>query len=107
MSSAVTITELLKMQPDDLHREIRAQHTLVEKMRIGIQMSKEKDTAKYRREKRQLARMHTAQSFQKKGLNAQPKATRVAAPVPAKSDGGQVRKVSKAAKASKLSKAAS
>ncbi len=52
--------ELKKMQVTDLLRELKAQDLLVEEMRMGIKMQKEKDTARYRREKRQLARMKTA-----------------------------------------------
>ncbi len=61
MAHQITYAELLGMQQDDLQKELRAQETLVRKMRIGIAMNKEKDTAKYRREKKILARMHTAQ----------------------------------------------
>jgi hypothetical protein len=47
------------MQIADLLREFKAQELLVEKMRLGVKLKKEKDTARYRREKRQLARMKT------------------------------------------------
>lgn len=77
MSTTVTMEELMKMQHEDLLREVRAQQTMVEKLRIGIKMSKEKDTAKYRREKRQLARMHTALTRKKNPLNAEKKAPTV------------------------------
>ncbi len=60
MAHQITFAELLGMQADDLRRELRAQETLVRKLRIGISLNKEKDTAKYRREKKTLARMHTA-----------------------------------------------
>lgn len=59
MSSSVSITELRTMQVADLRKEIRTQRTEVQKMRIQITMNTEKDTAKYRREKRQLSRMLT------------------------------------------------
>ncbi len=59
MSSIITITELRTMQVGDLRKEIRSQQTSVQKMRVQITMNTEKDTAKYRREKRQLARMMT------------------------------------------------
>ena len=45
------------MQITDLRRELRAQQTHVRKMRLQITMNTEKDTGKYRREKKQLARM--------------------------------------------------
>ncbi len=59
MTSVITITELRTMQIGDLRKEIRSHQTHVQKMRLQITMNTEKDTAKYRREKRQLARMMT------------------------------------------------
>ncbi|MBU0766552.1 50S ribosomal protein L29 [Patescibacteria group bacterium] len=60
MSSILSITELRKMQAKDLLRELQEQASLVAKMRLGIKMKKEKDTGKYRREKKQISRMNTA-----------------------------------------------
>ena len=57
MSSLTTITELRAMQIADLRNEIRAQETNIRKMRLQITMNTEKDTGKYRTEKKQLARM--------------------------------------------------
>ena len=57
--STITIKELRGMQPTDLRKEIRAQQTTVRKMRIEITMNTEKDTAKYKRERKTLARMMT------------------------------------------------
>ena len=57
MSSVTTITEMRTMQIADLQKELRAQRTHVQKMRLQITMNTEKDTGKYRREKKQLARM--------------------------------------------------
>lgn len=57
MSSITTITELRTMQVADLRKELRAQQTHVQKMRLQITMNTEKDTGRYRREKRQLTRM--------------------------------------------------
>ncbi|MEK7218931.1 MAG: hypothetical protein AAB728_05715, partial [Patescibacteria group bacterium] len=69
--------ELAVMPPDELRRDIASQRTLVRKMRLGIEMKKEKDTARYRREKRQLSRMLTAEgALQKqpqKVLKSKPK----------------------------------
>ena len=45
------------MQIGDLRKELRAQQTHVQKMRMQITMNTEKDTGRYRREKKQLARM--------------------------------------------------
>lgn len=47
------------MQEKDLAKEIRDQQNLVVKLRMGVKMQKEKDSAKYIRAKKQLARMKT------------------------------------------------
>ena len=60
MSRRTPYSELLKLPADDLRLEIRAQSLKVRKLKLGIAMSKEKDTAQHRRERRQLARMQTA-----------------------------------------------
>jgi ribosomal protein L29 len=81
MAHTLTIQELRNMRPADLQKEIAAQRTLVTKMRLGITMNKEKDVAKYRREKQVLARMHTAfTEVQKTSLKSEPAASTVAAP---------------------------
>ena len=89
MSSTTTITELRAMSVSDLHKEIRAHQTEVQKMRLQITMNTEKDTAKYRREKRQLARMMTVLTEKQKAtkgteatketLKQKPKAAKVPA----------------------------
>ncbi len=56
----VRFGEYLSMSPVDLRTEIRAHEALVRKMRLGIELNKEKDTAKYRRERKALARMKAA-----------------------------------------------
>ncbi|MBM3231034.1 50S ribosomal protein L29 [Candidatus Peregrinibacteria bacterium] len=59
MSTLVTTKELRAMQSDDLRKEIEAQQIIVVQLRMGLQMGKDKDSARYLREKRQLARMKT------------------------------------------------
>ncbi|ALM09412.1 MAG TPA: hypothetical protein DEB30_01315 [Candidatus Peribacter riflensis] len=59
MTKTTTAGELRAMQLPDLSREIKAQVLLIEQLRLGVQLKKEKDTAKLRRERRQLARMKT------------------------------------------------
>ena len=54
-----TIKELRSMTTDDLRTEVRDQETLVLKLRLGVKLGKEKDSAKYIRERKQLARMRT------------------------------------------------
>lgn len=68
--------ELLAMPSDELRRDMAAQRVLMRKMRMGVELKKEKDTARYRREKRQLARMLTA-FHSLKGLKQKPKSRRV------------------------------
>lgn len=85
------------MQIADLRKEIRSHRTHVQKMRLQITMNTEKDTGKYRRDKRQLARMMTVLTEKEKvtgltkatkgtkadkevDLNAKPKTATVAAP---------------------------
>ena len=57
MPPSTTITELRSMALNDLHKEIRSQQTQVRKMRLQITMNTEKDTGRYKKEKKQLARM--------------------------------------------------
>ncbi len=59
MPAKISIKELKNMPLEDLLREIKEQSSVVAKLRLGIKMNKEKDTAKYKREKKQLARMKT------------------------------------------------
>ena len=62
MASLTSIKELNKMSTEDLRKEIIAQENTVVKLRLGVKLGKEKDSAKYIREKKQLARMKTVQS---------------------------------------------
>src|SRR3989344_5315168 len=59
MPTMTTIKELKTMTPEDLRTEVRDQETLVLKLRLGVKLGKEKDSAKYIRERKQLARMKT------------------------------------------------
>jgi len=59
MAKMTSIAELRKMQIKDLLGEIRMQERLVSKLRLGVKLNKEKDTAKYTGEKKQIARMRT------------------------------------------------
>lgn len=62
MATKTTMTELRKMQPKDLLKEIAQQQHIVVKLRLGVKLGKEKDSAKYIRERKQLARMKTVYS---------------------------------------------
>lgn len=62
MSNRTSIKELQKMSQEDLRKEIATQENTVVKLRLGVKLGKEKDSAKYIREKKQLARMKTVHS---------------------------------------------
>lgn len=66
MSKYLSTTELHKMSVEDLHTEIRSSRNLIAKLRLGVTLQKEKNTAKYDNEKKQLARMLTVLSQKKK-----------------------------------------
>lgn len=59
MAAQSTIIELRKMPRKDLEREVRSQRATVAKLRLAVHMQKEKNSAKYSNEKKQLARMMT------------------------------------------------
>ncbi len=65
MSTTTTIKELQNMNDADLQKEIRSQENTVVKLRLGVKLGNEKDSAKYKREKKQLARMKTVLSDRK------------------------------------------
>lgn len=62
MATITSTKELRKMTAADLLKEIRAQENEVVKLRLGVKLGKEKDSAKYVRERKQLARMKTVYS---------------------------------------------
>lgn len=72
------MTELRKMQTADLERDVTGKRMEIARMRLGIGLNHEKDTAKYRRERKELARMLTVLS--EKQLNASQKASTVRSP---------------------------
>jgi len=80
MPSLLSISELRNMNHSDLLREIREQCALVAKLRLGIKMKKEKDTAKYRREKKQLAKMQTVLTEKVVGKSEEEQAISVSSP---------------------------
>ena len=59
MAKYATTTELRKMSAKDLQQEIREAKIEVAKLRMGVRLQKEKDTAKYEKERKQVARMET------------------------------------------------
>jgi ribosomal protein L29 len=105
MVHTLTTKELRNMRLEDLRKEVSAQHTVVTKMRLGIRLNKEKNVAKYRREKQVLARMHTVMTEQKKSsLKSAPSASTVAAPKsPAKKSSKATPKKTTAPRSSQVS----
>lgn len=59
MARTVTTKELRTMPLEDLEREARLQEAQVMKLVFAMCVGKEKDVARYRREKRKLAQMLT------------------------------------------------
>jgi ribosomal protein L29 len=57
-----TIEELRRMRIEDLTKEAFSQGKIVSKMRLDIALGKEKDTARFVKEKKQLARILTVLS---------------------------------------------
>lgn len=74
------------MQIEDLQKEIKQKRLIVAKMHIEIEMRSEKDTARFLREKKELARMLTIVQEKNSGiapktaLKAAPKSAKVPAP---------------------------
>jgi len=59
MASTPTLVELRNMSLKDLKREETAKRALIGGMSLAIKMQKEKNTAKYRRKKKELAKILT------------------------------------------------
>lgn len=59
MATTLTTKELRAMQATDLRKELSEKQILLQKIRLGIELRKEKDTAKLKRERRQISRMQT------------------------------------------------
>lgn len=59
MTKQTTIKELRNMPLSDLHKEIRQKQQGLAKMRMAVKMGSEKDSAKYQKAKKELARMNT------------------------------------------------
>lgn len=81
MASHTTATELRNMQVKDLQKEITSQKAEVARLNMAVTMQKEKNSAKYKHEKKQLARMETvlAEKLSQELLSA-PKKSTVSAP---------------------------
>lgn len=73
MTHSVTPAELRKMQLPELKRETDRKRLDVAKMRMEVQMRSLKDTAKYRRERKELALMLTIQGELERGTAKAPR----------------------------------
>lgn len=59
MPKTTSAAEMRKMTPADLRKEIAERRSSVAKMKLGVEMRSHKDTAQFRREKKELARLLT------------------------------------------------
>lgn len=59
MPKTTSAAEMRKMSPDDLRKEIAERRASVAKMKLGINMRSHKDTAQFRRDKKEVARLLT------------------------------------------------
>jgi ribosomal protein L29 len=59
MATTLTTTELRAMSAQDLRRELQEHRQRAAKLRMDVEMKKEKDSAKCRRERRAVARIQT------------------------------------------------
>lgn len=83
MASFSTITELRNMQASELEKDLQEKKLIVAKMRIDIDMRSQKDTAQYKKEKKQVARIQTVLTEKKAdgmGLKTEEKTATVRAP---------------------------
>lgn len=80
MANTESMKELLNMPAKDLDREVRSQRVNVAKAKLSVSIGKEKNTAKYAKAKKHLARMLTAQNeIRRKSLSASDSASTVPA----------------------------
>ncbi len=99
MAHSLSTKEIRNMQVEDLQREMQTLQLAVHKMRMEIRLKKEKDSAKYRREKKTLARMHYVLGEKRKDTLQKPEVSptvpaRPATPKTAKKKGGSKAKAS-------------
>lgn len=57
MSTTTTITELKRMTPQELRKELEIKRTEVAKMRLGLALQSEKNSGLYRAHRKEIARM--------------------------------------------------
>lgn len=74
MSAQMTMDEVRKLSREELEREIGQRRLDIAKMRLVIHLQKEKDTARFRRERRTLARLSMVLHERGMGLETKKKA---------------------------------
>jgi ribosomal protein L29 len=86
MATTLATKEIRTMQLEDLHKEIREKRTMIAKMQVEIDMRSEKDTAKFLRLKKEIARLLTILNEKKRNepLKTATKKAKVSAPTTAK-----------------------
>jgi len=83
MASISTTTELRNMQISELEKDLQEKKLIVAKMRLDVDMRSQKDTAQYKKEKKQVARIQTIITQKKAegmGLKTEKKTATVRAP---------------------------
>ncbi len=68
MSTNTSTTELQRMTPKELRQEIALHQSEYAKMRMGVEMQKEKNHALYKAKRREIARMKTVETAMKNGV---------------------------------------
>jgi ribosomal protein L29 len=101
MSTSISMKELLNMTAEELRKEVNTHEREMQAMRVNIRIKKEKDTAKYRRSRKDVARMKHALTLKMnsapvapakkspEALPKKPKSRKVSAPKSLRSDSGQ------------------
>lgn len=85
MPKSMNTAELRKMDPAELHREVGEKRTAKMQLRMGLEMGSDKNAAKHREAKKEIARSLTIlREKQLAGeLKKTPEASTVPAPKPA------------------------
>lgn len=60
------------MDKQDLHREIRIRRTAIGSLRLKVSLGKEKNTALYKKAKKELAQLLTIWSEKEQGISLNP-----------------------------------
>lgn len=83
MATHLSAKELRNMQMEELRKEVAAKRMLISKMHLEVQLRSEKDTARFRREKREFARLLTVLGEKEKAEGKDLKKSEKTSTVPA------------------------